>query len=147
MEKIENDKELSKITRSRLLGSGKDLETLETSALDDVVYHPNTEETIKEFESVYKIPIFHHYVCNKDGYNVMEIFYNPDAKPFRFFVHYHRFESSGAKLRYCTCFQGFTSEQIGMAVFAYSEEEYWKFEKAFIDWIRKNSKRWIEDDG
>lgn len=87
------------------------------------------------------IPIFHHFVYDKDGHVEMEIFYNSDARPYKFSVHYPRFECSGAKLRDCTCFQGFTREQIGMLIYAYSEEEYWKFEKAFIEWSVKEDGR------
>ena len=58
----------------------------------------------KEFEKMRNKPLidnksFHHYVCDKDGNNVMEILYNPDARPYKFFAHYPRFEISGAKLR------------------------------------------------
>ena len=116
-------------------------EMIETTAWGDELYcYPNNEETREAFKDVFKISIFHHFVCDKDGNIEMKIFYNPDARPHKFAVHYPRFEISGAKLRDCTCFQGFTREQIGMVVFAYSEEEYWKFEKAFCEWSGGNDK-------
>ena len=140
-------------------GNGKE-EMIETSAWgDEPYYYPNNEETREAFKDVYKVEIpeeefeklkgnsffgslcFHHDVYDKDGHKEMEIWYNPDAKPYKFSAHYPRFETSGAKLRDCTCFQGFTREQIGMLIFAYSEEEYWKFEKAFTEWSREIS--WI----
>ena len=30
------------------------------------------------------IPIFHHFVYDKDGHVEMEIWYNPDARPYKF---------------------------------------------------------------
>ena len=120
-------------------GNGKE-EMIETSAWGDEPYcYPNNEETREAFKDVFNIPIFHHYVYNKDGHKEMEIWYNPDARPYKFAIHYPGFEISDAKLRDCTCFQRFTREQIGMLVYAYSAEEYWKFEKAFLEW-RRNDK-------
>lgn len=135
-------------------------EMIDTTALDDEpVCYPDNEETRETFKDVFKVEIpeeefeklkdksfirslrFHHDVYDKDGHKEMEILYNPDARPHKFAVHYPRFEISGAKLRDCTCFQGFTREQIGMVVFAYSEEEYWKFEKAFLEWSGKINER------
>ena len=84
---------------------------------------------------------FFYDVCDKDGNIEMKVWYEPDARPYKFFVHYPRFEISGEKLRDCTCFQRFTREQIGMLVYAYSEEEYWKFEKAFMEWSGKVNER------
>lgn len=122
-------------------GDGEEM--IEATAWDDEpVYYPDTEETREAFKDVFNMPIFRHLVCDKDGQKEMEIWYNPDARPYKFSVHYPRFENSGAKLRDCTCFQGFTREQIGMLVFAYSEEEYWKFEKVFWEWSRKIN--WLE---
>ena len=118
-------------------------EMIETTAWgDEPFYYPDTEKTREVFKDVFNIPIFNHFVCDKDGNIEMKIFYNPDARPYKFFTHYHRFEASSAKLRDCTCFQGFTREQIGMLVYAYSEEEYWKFEKAFMEWSGKIN--WLE---
>ena len=99
----------------------------------------------KDFEKMRGKPLigslcFHHFVCDKDGNIEMDIWYEPDARPYKFSVHYPRFECCGAKLRDCTCFQGFTWEQIGMLVYAYSAEEYWKFEKAFCEWSGGNDK-------
>lgn len=138
---IEKNK-FTKIENAVSIG-GDGEEMIETTTLyDEPVFCPDTEETREEFKDVFNIPIFHHYVCDKDGNREMEIWYNPDAKPYKFSVHYPRFENSGARLRDCTCFQGFTREQIGMLVYAYSAEEYWKFEKTFMEWSGKIN--WLE---
>lgn len=99
------------------------------------------KETREAFKDVFNIPIFHHFVCDKDGNIEMDIWYEPDERPYKFSVHYPRFECSGAIMRTGTSFQGFTWEQIGMLVYAYSEEEYWKFEKAFMEWSGKINER------
>lgn len=80
--------------------------------------------------------VFLHRICGKDWFTEMEIWYHPDE--YKFSVHYPRFECSGARLRKATSFQKFTREQIGMLVYAYDEEEYWKFEKAFKEWSDNN---------
>lgn len=149
---IEKDR-FTKIENAVSIGGNAKEEMIETTAWgDEQYYYPNNEETREAFKGVYKVEIpeeefeklkdksfirslrFHHDVYDKDGHKEMEILYNPDARPYKFFAHYPRFENSGARLRDCTCFQGFTREQIGMLVYAYSEEEYWKFEKAFCEW-------------
>lgn len=138
MTMIEKDR-FTKIENAVSIG-GDGEEMIETTAWGDEPYcYPNNEETREAFKDVFTIPIFHHFVCDKDGHKEMEIWYNPDARPYKFSVHYPRFENSCAKLRDCTCFQRFTREQIGMLVYAYSEEEYWKFEKAFLEWIEKQN--------
>ena len=111
-------------------------EKIDVTALgDEPVYYPDTEETREAFKDVFNIPIFHHSVCNKDGNMEMYILYNPETDEF--FVNYPSFKCSGARLRMAKLFQEFTKEQIGMLVYAYSAEEYWKFEKAFLEWSGK----------
>ena len=117
-------------------------EVIETTAWgDEPVYYPDTEETREAFKDVFNIPIFHHFVCDKDGNIEMEIFYERDARPYSFSVLFPRFTNSNAKIRDCTRLYGFMWEQIGVLVFAYSKEEYWKFEKAFMEWSGKVNER------
>ncbi len=129
---------LMKIENVASIG-GDGEEMIETTALyDEPVFCPDTEETREEFKDVFNIPIFHHYVCDKDGNREMEIWFNP--KNYEFSVHYPRFECSRARMGEATSFQKFGMAQLAMMIFAYSIEEYWKFEKAFCEWIGRNDK-------
>ena len=129
---------LMKIENVASIG-GDGEEMIETTTLyDEPVFCPDTEETREEFKDVFNIPIFHHYVCDKDGNIEMEIWFNPEN--YEFSVHYPRFECSSARMGEATSFQKFRMAQIAMMIFAYSAEEYWKFEKAFWEWSGRNDK-------
>lgn len=119
-------------------GNGKE-EMIETTAWGDEQYYPDNKETREAFKDVFNIPIFHHFVCDKYGNIEMEIFYERDARPYSFSALFPRFTNSNAKIRDCAHLYGFMWEQIGMLIYAYSEEEYWKFEKAFLEWIDKQN--------
>ena len=136
---IEEDRSMKIENVTSIGGDGEEM--IETTTLyEDPVFYPDTEETRESFKDVFNIPIFHHFVRNKDGNNVMEIWYNPDAKPYKFSVHYPRFECSSARMGEATSFQKFRMAQIAMMIFFYSEEEYWKFEKSFCEWSGGNDK-------
>ena len=89
--------------------------------------------------------LFHHYVCDKNGHIEMEIWFNP--KNYEFSVHYPRFECSSARMGEATSFQKFGMAQLGMMIFAYSEEEYMRLETALINFFKNNSQGETEDDG
>ena len=108
-------------------------EMIETSIL------PGIDEIKKEFYGVFHIPLFRHYVQNKDREIEMEVLYNPEERRFPFSVHYPRFENSTTKHGDSHYFQKFTRDQIEMLIFAYSEEEFRKFEKELRDFEDKLS--------
>ena len=82
-------------------------EMIETTAWgDEPYYYPYNEETREDFKDVFNIPIFHHFVCDKDGNIEMEIFYERDARPYSFSVLFPRFTNSNAKIRDCTRLYG-----------------------------------------
>ncbi len=77
---------------------------------------------------------FRHHVRDKDGHIEMELFYNENSK---WSVHYPHYEMSETHLRSNTCFTEFYTYQVAMLIFAYSEDEFKRFERGFRDFQRK----------
>lgn len=78
---------------------------------------------------------FHHYVKDKDGNIEMEIFF--DGSKFK--VHFPRYEGIPTLLKAaCQTLAELRDYQVGMLIFAYSQEEFDRFEKAFKEWRRRN---------
>lgn len=65
-----------------------------------------------------------YYVTDKDGNIEMEIFLKEYGA---FTVHYPRFEQQREILHSTSCFIRVSGEQLGMLLFAYSQDEYLKF--------------------
>lgn len=83
--------------------------------------------------------IFHYYIHDKDGRIEMEMF-KEFGKPFS--VHFPRYESYPTRLRtFCQTFSEMRNYQVGMLIFAYNEEEFRKFEKAYEEWYKNHPRR------
>lgn len=65
-----------------------------------------------------------YYVHDKNGNIEMEISSRNNGG---FTIHYPQYEQQREILHSCNCFMSVTSEQLGMILFAYDKDEYFKF--------------------
>lgn len=75
---------------------------------------------------------FHHYIKDKDGNIEMELWYGNG----KWAVHYPRYESQETSLRANTCFAEFFTYQVAMLIFTYDKDEFLKFEKEFVRFLK-----------
>lgn len=77
---------------------------------------------------------FHHYVKDEKGNIEMELWY----KNGKWKVHYPRYEFFPTHLR-TNCFAEFLTYQVAMLIFAYSKDEFERFEKEFEEFIKSDN--------
>lgn len=83
---------------------------------------------------------FHHYVKDKDGNIEMEIFANGN----KFTVHFPRYEgANNNRFRFNTCFAEMRDYQVGMLIFAYSEQEFYRFQDCYEKARKKQIPDWM----
>ena len=79
---------------------------------------------------------FHHYVRDKDG-NIEMTIIKYGKEDGRFGVRFDRFSNEDTRYNVFRPFMKFCTWQLAMMLFAYDEEEFRKFEKAYAEWRNK----------
>lgn len=83
---------------------------------------------------------FHHYVKDKDGNIEMEIF----ATDSKFTVHFPRYEGIENKNFHSnSCFAEMRDYQVEMLIFAYSEQEFYRFQDCYEKARKKQIPEWM----